>query len=550
MSIAVDQHNPFPRRDLLLIFLLIAATSLVYWKCLENDFLVNWDDNFYIRRNPFLTFSIENVRHVFTSFYEVKYCPLQMISYMADFALWGMNPAGFHATNLIIHSMNVVFFYILLVRLTGLRRGAFIAGLIFAVHPVQVETVAWVSQRNNLLAMFFFLASFLYYHEYREKNKQTRLNYTVAGFLILLAMLSKPIAVFIPVVLLTYDVWFRQDRTISKSITINAPFFALAAIFSWIGYIANGSEGERIGNIGGSAFMTFLNYLPAFSKYLILLLCPLNLNVIYNGPIKTSIDMQTVLSAAIILLFAAGWYLVHRRRKDLSFWLSLFVVPLLPVSGIIPQASFMNDRYLYFPITGFAGFIAFGLWSESFLSSEYKMRRPIDVAGVFLILCLGFLSNKRVAVWHDSVTLWSESLKTAPEGTWYNFNSNFIEKSLAEGYVAQGRDFQRSNQDGNARRAYLLALSYDDSSYGALSSLTSLYLAKGMPRQALPYAERFATTYSHLPGAYLRLAEVHMAIGESEKAKQDLMRAAEIDPNNKAILNALNYICKLNYSTR
>ena len=142
--------------DSCLILILIICTFLVYFGVLDNNFLVNWDDDKYVTANPHIqSFNVGNLKKIFTNYYVGNYAPLQMLSYMFDFQIWGSEPFGFLLHNLCLHSLNGGLLYLLLRALKASPLAAFLGALLFLVHPVQVESVAWISQRKNLLAMFF-----------------------------------------------------------------------------------------------------------------------------------------------------------------------------------------------------------------------------------------------------------------------------------------------------------------------------------------------------------------------------------------------------------
>src|SRR6266702_2626618 len=148
---------------------LLAATFAVYWQTLGHEFLLTWDDQKYVTANEAVRgFTLAHLQTAFTTFYIGNYAPLQIISYMADYTLWGLRATGFIFTNILLHALNGLLYYFLVFRLGGRRLWAFLASFIFLLHPVQVESVAWIAQRKNVLAMLFFLISFLLYTAYRR----------------------------------------------------------------------------------------------------------------------------------------------------------------------------------------------------------------------------------------------------------------------------------------------------------------------------------------------------------------------------------------------
>ncbi|HEX9023178.1 MAG TPA: hypothetical protein VF799_04980, partial [Geobacteraceae bacterium] len=157
------------------LLLLAVASFALYWQALGHDFLINWDDRQYVLDNPVIRgVTLQHLKAAFTSFYIGNYAPLHLISYMIDYDLWGMRPAGFIFTNILFHTLNGILFYMLLRRIAGERVWTLPAALFFLLHPLQVESVVWVAQRKNLLAMFFFLAAVHLYISYKERARGER----------------------------------------------------------------------------------------------------------------------------------------------------------------------------------------------------------------------------------------------------------------------------------------------------------------------------------------------------------------------------------------
>ena len=182
------------------LLFLSGVTFALYWQALGHNFLIYWDDNGYVTGNMTIQrVTWENIKTAFTSFYLGNYAPIQIISYMFDYSIWGMRPAGFIFTNILIHIANGILFYYLLTRLSWQRLTACAAALIFLIHPVQVESVVWISERKNVLSMLFFLLSFIWYIMYREKSGKRRgLLYVSSMIAFILALLAKSVSIILP----------------------------------------------------------------------------------------------------------------------------------------------------------------------------------------------------------------------------------------------------------------------------------------------------------------------------------------------------------------
>lgn len=395
------------------IFILTVITLAVYHKSLNNQFITNWDDYEYVFKNPDIRgFNLEHIRAAFTKFYVGNYAPLHIISYMADYAVWGLNPAGYIGTNLALHLLNGMLFYLIINRLFQNSRLAFLSAFIFLMHPVQVESVVWISQRKTVLAMFFFLLSFLFYVLHRGTKSNTGLAYYFISLtMFVCALLTKSVVIILPIALLLYDFSFLSPGNRRHCMINKVPFIIAATILTIVAFKSHANEaGGGIESVypGGTPFATLFTMLTIFVKYAKLLLWPTNLSSDYDPVIRTDIDWDVALSGVIVGLFFYLLYHLYRKDKKLFFWASLLPIGLIPVAQIVPLVTLMNDRYLYFPLLGVAVIISQGL-----LACSEKLSRPGKwvefVVITMLLLPLTFFSWQRTLVWHDAVSLWSDA---------------------------------------------------------------------------------------------------------------------------------------------
>jgi protein O-mannosyl-transferase len=400
--------------QILPILLLFAGVFAVYSATFGHEFLINWDDEGYVLKNEAAKgFSSSHIKAAFSSYFVGNYAPVQILSYMLDYELWGMKAAGFIGTNLLLHALNGIMLYHLVEKLCRDRLIAFSAAFIFLFHPVQVESVAWISQRKNLLAMFFFLVAFLLYRRYREECGMGVYICSVAVFT--LALLSKAVVVIFPMVALLFDVCFtgKNARSWLKD---KIPYLAASMAVGCLALISHSPVLNRASGIrdypGGSLLTTFYTMMPVLSEYLRDCFLPFNLSPYYMTPIKIFPDRTVLLSSMLLLLLVMLGTVLFRKNRMLFFWYTLFFVGLLPVSQVVPIITLKNDRYLYFPMLGFAPFIAI-----SFITSIRKFAkwRPIAWAFALVAMCsLPVLSYQQSLVWKDSFTLWSYALQKDP----------------------------------------------------------------------------------------------------------------------------------------
>jgi Tfp pilus assembly protein PilF len=454
---------------LLPVLLLIAATVVVYGQILGHDFISNWDDNRYVLDNADIQgFGLDNIKAVFTKYYVGNYAPVQMLSYMLDYALWGLKPGGYLFTNLLLHTLNGLLLYKLFSRLIGGRLAAWSGAALFLLHPVQVETVAWVSQRKTLLAMFFFLLAWEFYILWREQPPpKARMFYTASLVSLILAMLSKSIAVIFPVIILFFDYCYpvggkrfcwRDKLPYCLVALLAAPVAILSQapdVTEW------GAGGGLSGYHGGSAVTTFLSMLPVFCRYLGMIIWPSGLAPLYDPRLHPFPDL--VVFAAMLLLVALTSLAVrlYRYEPRVGFWPIFFVIALLPVSQIIPLVTMMNDRYLYFPLIGVAALSGQGIVALG--QKGVKPRTRLLVSATPLLL-LAMVSYQRADFWKDPDSLWQDAVRKSP-------GSAMAWEALGEAYHHAVRPDR-----GAATKAYLNALRIAPGSELSRYNLGALYI--------------------------------------------------------------------------
>jgi tetratricopeptide (TPR) repeat protein len=417
--------------------LLAVITWLVYGRCLGHEFLLNWDDPLYVTRNPaILGLTPANLKTAFSTFFVGNYAPLQIVSYMVDYTVWGLEPAGFIATNILLHMVNGLLFYLLVHRLAGDRLAAFIAAIVFLCHPVQVESVAWVSQRKNVLAMLFFLAALLSYLRWREPDARP-VCYGSALLFFLCALLTKSVTVVLPAVLLVHELAFAPEGSRGGRWRRLAPFVLVAGLAVVLAFVSQSPDqgGGRVPYHGGSIWATALTMLTVFVRYLQLLVWPVGLSAFYDVPVRTGPDLAVAGGALLLLVSGAGTVWLWRHRRDLAFWVLVAVIGLLPVTQVIPLVTLMNDRYLYFPLLGAGGLL--GCVVAELVRRGGDRRRPVTLAVIALLLLpLPLLASHRTDVWRNSLALWTDAEHHSPRSTFVLFN-------LGESYYYAGQ-YERS----------------------------------------------------------------------------------------------------------
>jgi len=394
---------------------LIIAALLVFYGMLDHQFLPNWDDDLYVSENLCIRgFSLINLQCAFSRTFVGNYAPVQMLSYMFDYELWGLSPRGFLVTNLLLHIMTGVLLWRLAIRTGATEAGALAAALLFLVHQLQVESVAWVSQRKTLLCAFFFFSSLHVWRSWRQLGGRWRFNLSLIFFI--LSLLSKSLAVVLPFVLLLHDRLLLGVRDRLSLFRPLIPFFAAACVAGLIAMSTQESweGGGRASWHGGNPWATFWTMLPVYARYLALLLWPAQLSAFYYQPVRSGPDWVSAGALALIAVLAVLLVRLSKRNPQAGFWGGFALLGFLPVAQIVPLVTLMNDRYLYLPLAGVAGLFGWAVGRGAMMDNVLLRRLFLcTIAGV--ILTLATRAHHRVPVWRDSFTLWSDAAAKEPD---------------------------------------------------------------------------------------------------------------------------------------
>lgn len=516
------------------VALLLVVTAAVYVRMLGHSFL-NWDDTLYVTRNTSIQgLTWHNIRTVFSSYYVGNYAPIQMLSYMLDYTAWGLWPGGFLLNNLLVHTLNGLLVYRLLLKWHFDRLSAAIGAGLFLLHPVQVETVAWVSQRKTLLAMFFFLLAWEGYDRYRNSPAgKGRFAYAASITALLLALLAKSVAVIFPLVIILYDICFPvADRRLR--LTDKIPYVLAAAGCAAISIHSQSPEfdGGRVpvGYFGGSPLGTFFVMLPVLCRYVGMLVWPVNLSAEYNFPLHPSFDITVFVSALLLIGLIFAGIRLYMYSQRLGFCFILFWIGILPVSQIIPLVTLINDRYFYFPMIGAAG-LACAV--ASILQTQPVIIRLKLFYPMFIIplLLLSILSFHRVSVWRNSTTLWSDAVIKSP-------NSSRSWGNLGEAYDS-------SVQWQSALTAYSRGLQLNPSNTEILYNCGYLYLSMGEYEKAHELLTKLLNfSPNHIRGL-VALGNIHVYRLNFIEAERAYKRAYSLQPDSFEVLIKLGNLAVL-----
>ncbi len=513
--------------------LALALVTLVIYSPVRNHAFVNYDDDDYVTHNSHISsgLSWQSVEWALTATAQGNWHPVTWISHAADCQLFGLDPSGHHLTNLALHVLNAIFFFFLLVSVTGSTWRSLMVAALFALHPINVESVAWVAERKNVLSTFFFLIALGAYGRYVKKPGGFRYLILVAAFV--LALSSKPMVVTLPFALLLLDYWPLQrvqgwirpskaypvpQISLSRCVFEKIPLFALSVASCVITVIAQHA---------GGAVRTFDDFPPgvrlenavySYAMYLVKAIFPTRLAVFYPHPGGTLSSWQ--LGLYVFLLMAATWLTWMARSVEpylIVGWL-WFLGTLVPVIGAVQVGGqAMADRYAYVPLIGI--FVA-SIWGVSRLCDLRRI--PYQLRASTAVIVLAFFSWatwRQLGYWKDSYSLWSHALAVTKDNP-------LSENQLGMALVALD---QQEEAMGRFQRAIALG-SHDPTSYLNLGAYLSEH---GRQDEAIPYFEtalRMGRDTENRVLTYLNLGFAYTSVGNYQQARADFRQALHVDP--------------------
>lgn len=506
--------------------LLAAATVLVYQQAWHAGYI--WDDDVYVTANKLLT-APDGLSRIWFSFDSPsQYFPLVYTTFRLEHALWGLHPEGYHWVNILLHVANALLVW----RLLGVLRvpGAWLAAAIFALHPVQVESVAWITERKNVLMGLFFLLALLAWVKFLETSSSQRWkSYSLALLFYALALFSKTTACTLPAALLLI-LWLKETRINWRRLLQILPFVALGIgmglVTLWWERYHQGTQGELFA-IGLPE--RFLVASRALWFYAGKLLFPANL--VFSYP-RWTISMGNPLDYAWLLatavLAAVIYFARNRLGRGPEVAALFFVATLSPVLGFIMlytfRYSFVADHYQYLASIGPLALAAAGITSAFDLLGKRKRVLRGALSGVLLV-SLGLLSWRQCAMYTDSDTLWWTTISKNPD-SWMAHN-NIAISLLRKGRVQEAIV--------HYLKALELSPSYGEAHYNLANSL----LLVGRVEEAVAHYERALEINPNNAPAHYNLAAVLGQSGRMDAAIDHYNKVLEINPNHAAAHNNL-----------
>lgn len=535
-------------------FLLVAlAVFSVFSGALGNGF-VEWDDPDFVAANPMIrSLGPKNLWDMATSFHTANWHPLTWMSHAADYRLFGLNPAGHHFTSVVLHGLNAGLAFLLFVELLAKARpeprsetsawvGAVFGALWFGVHPLRVESAAWISERKDVLCAFFVISTFLAYVSYvaAADEKARRLRYLAALSLFALALMSKPMAVTVPFALLILDAfplnrWPERARAYDL-VREKLPFFVLSLVCGAVTWVAQRGEGAMVPAERFGAGGRLLNAAGGILFYLEKTLWPKDLSPLY--PFSADLSLANVRFLLAVAVFSAAaffsvWAIARKRPVFPAVWL-YYLIAVLPVLGIIQvgrQAT--ADRYAYLSTLSFYALAGGGmswLWDRcsQAVPANKACRIALLLGGSAVAAWLGCLTVQQIGTWKNSETLWSRVVERFP-------------RRFPIAYYSLGKTYDAKGSLEEAEDHYKTALDLAPDYVEAINGLGLVYYERGL----FAAAEReFKRALSIRPDSlvHTNLGMAYFKTGRLEEAQAEYLAALRLRPDNLDARNNLGLL--------
>ena len=517
---------------------LALLVSVVYFRATRNPF-VNYDDQGYVVENDHIQhgLSLGTLRWALTSTEDDNWHPLTWVSHALDYRWFELNAAGHHASSVVLHGLNAILLFLLLAGATGAVGRSFLVAALFALHPLNVESVAWVAERKNVLSMFFFLLTLGAYGWYAKRPGILR--YVLVAVLFVLGLAAKPMLVTLPFVLLLVDFWPLQrvlglpSRVVAVS---QAPFVQLTLEKLPLLALSIGSSiitmfAQR-GALADSRHFPFpgrlLSAVCAYASYVLTAFWPTRLAAFYPYKVLT-LTGRTFLLSLLLLAGITAWVWHERRRLYLPVGWCWFLGTLIPVIGLVQVGQQARaDRYTYLPLIGIFSMVIWGL--SEIKSGSKTASYAKKIAAVVVLLVLGVLSWKQIGVWHSSYELWSHAIQVTDDNGWAE---DYVGSALlVDDYEASGRRYS-DEAVAHFRNAVRI---YPQDEIAHLNIGAYLH-ERGQLQEAV---EEYETVLSLTQDPHLKekalidLGAANQQLGNYQVARQYYRDALQLEPSNRA----------------
>jgi tetratricopeptide (TPR) repeat protein len=574
-SVMKRAFDPLRRGNAIVLCLLLFG--LVVWVFLPSlhGAFIEFDDLSYVTGNAHIPLTPANLAWAFWHGQDANWHPLTLWSFMLDHQLYGLKPWGFHLTNVLLHAVNTVLVFLVLRRMTGATWRSLMVAALFGLHPLRVESVTWISERKDVLSMLFWMLTLWAYVRYAQRqsragndhlpldSRPSTFDFWLALLFFALGLMSKPMVVTLPCVLLLLDYWplERWRRKPRLSLVVEkGPFFLLAAITSTITYAVQRNAGMMSGYADLSFGARLGNALVSYSRYLGKLFWPVDLCALYPHPGQW--PAEPVLFSGLWVLAISVLVLVLRRQRPFLltgwFW---YLGTLVPAIGLVQVGSqSMADRYTYIPSIGILMIL---VWGTCRMAGGWRWWNIIlgATGGVLILVCI-VLTRHQIDYWKDGVSVWSRAVAVTENN--YAAHNNLgrafylqgrmdeaireiqevtrLNPGFAEAYCNMGRAYVAKGRVDEAIACYQKALEVRPDYVAAHNSLGSLLLQKGQVDQVLVHCQKALELEPDNVTARNNLGFAFSLMGRLDEAVAQLQKVVEIQPDNEVARNNLGSV--------
>lgn len=496
---------------------LAVLTIAIYADVVRHQF-INLDDTLYISENPMVNrgLSWAGIGWAFTTFQAANWHPLTWLSHMIDSQVFGVYAGGHIFVNVLIHAANTVLLFLFLLRTTGQRWSSALVAALFALHPLHVESVAWAAERKDTLSTFFGLLSLIAYCRYAETRSKSQYAWSVTA--LALGLMSKPMLVTWPFVMLLVDFWPLQRKSGYRDLIIEKiSFFAMATASAVITVVAQTHGGAVRNFVDAPVWLRLSNAIVAYAKYFILTFWPHDLAVYYPFSLAGIPLWQIIGAIALLLAITILCLLDAKKRPYLLFGWLWFCGTLVPVIGILQVGGqTMADRYHYIPSIGLFAALVFAM-------SDFIRRRGVGVqvtgiAAAVVLTALAILTFRQIRLWRDSTTLFRHTLAVTPPNMIIELDYGLV--------------LGQSGQYAEAVAHFAKALQVKSDSFDALINMGIALSQQRRLSEAVPYFQRAANIQPGSAKPHFELGLAYANLKQDSAAVEELQQAVRIEPDN------------------
>lgn len=506
------------------LFLLAGLTTVCFLPMLRNGF-TNWDDEIYVLNNSLLRGP--DWKGIFFQTSAFNYHPLTILTLAANFHLSKLSPFSYLLFNLLLHVVNTLLVFYFIFKISDNNKWvAFITALLFAIHPMHVESVAWISERKDVLYTLFFLLSLIFYRHYIFTNKLS--GYWFCFLFFVLSLLSKPSAMILPVVLFLLDYWHGRKYQF-KLILEKIPFFVLAVLFGVITLQAQ----SQVAVVTLDVYPMWVR--PLFASYCLLtyllnFIIPYPLSAFHPYPSTADLGWQ-IYSSPLILLALIFFVWRYRKNKLVIFSLFFFVTNLLLVLQLVSIGStIVSERYTYVPYIGLSFLVS--MWLYNLLSKSSKA--ILWIVPALLVLIFGSITFQRTKIWKNSFTLWSDVIEHYPDAPLPRTNrANYLFKLVSEpGHAKESNSlYQQAEEDCNA------ALKNSPRHWIGYQIRGSIFLNQARYEKALADGDSITRLKPLELSGYSIRGKANLGLKRPKESLDDFNKCVELKPDDDGSLN-------------